>query len=78
MGGSACVGLPLRVDGVGRIDGVGAMKLFAPEQQRQSSMILNALAMGFSQRGLVVASMRERTGLIRQSARVLASIYNSA
>ena len=60
MGGSACVGLPLRVDGVGRIDGVGAMKLFAPEQQRQSSMILNALAMGFSQRGLVVASMRER------------------
>ena len=40
--------MPLRVDGVGRIDGVGAMKLFAPEQQSvQSSMIFNPLAMVF-------------------------------
>ena len=61
MGGSACAGLS-RIDGVGpRIAGVGATKLSAPEQQSvQSSMILNALAMGFSQRGLVVASMRKR------------------
>ena len=45
--------MPLRVDGVGRIDGVGAMKLFAPEQQRQSSMIFKPLAMVFrSEAGL--------------------------